>query len=159
MVAWTRISLAVVLTFAFVIAAVRAADPKSEHAAMKKEHQNAHHEHDALLKQVAKWKIEHRRALATLALIQSKILEHEASLEELAEHAREHEDHIVHHDEEFAAHEKSGDDKDHAKLAETHKKLIEEHAKLLKSASTFEDDHESLIETLRKLGESLSKKK
>jgi chromosome segregation ATPase len=136
-----------------------AADPKTEHEAMKKEHAKAHADHDQLLGQVAKWKIEHRRALSTLALIESKILEHEASLEELAEHAREHEDHIVHHDEEIHDHEKSGNDRDHAKLAETHKKLIAEHAKLMKSASTFEDDHESLMESLRKIGEGLNKKK
>jgi chromosome segregation ATPase len=154
-----RISVGCVLAMLLLSISVHSADDKTDHEAMRKEHEQAHKEHDKLFKQIATWKIEHRRALANLAKIESAIFEHEASLEELAEHCREHEDHMVHHDEEFTEHEKSGNDKDHVKLAQSHKQLIEEHAKLLKKAESFEDDHESLVATLRKLADSLDKKK
>jgi septal ring factor EnvC (AmiA/AmiB activator) len=68
-------------------------DAKTKHARMKKEHAQVHEEHDALLRKVGKWRVEHRKALAALREIEASILEHEAELEELAEHAREHEDH------------------------------------------------------------------
>ncbi len=61
---------------------------------MLKEHQQAHAEHAAALAQFGKWPIAHRRALAALASLQAKILEHHASLDALAEHARVHEDEI-----------------------------------------------------------------
>lgn len=136
-----------------------AADPKAEHEAMRKEHAAAHREHDEMLKQVGKWKIEHRKALAVLAQLQAAILEHEAELEELAEHAREHEDHILHHDEEFHEHEKSGDAKGHQELAASHKKMLAEHEKIKKSLGQFKDDHDALIQSLQALGAKLKSQK
>jgi chromosome segregation ATPase len=127
------------------------ADDKADHAAMKKEHAQAHTEHDAWQQQIGKHRVEHRRALAILREIESRILEHEASLEEIANHMAEHEDHISHHDEEIATHEKSGDDKDHAKLAESHKAVMVEHAAIKKSLDTFHDSHDQLIDGLTKL--------
>jgi chromosome segregation ATPase len=149
----------VVLLAMFISSAHSADDAKNEHAVMKKDHVRVHQEHDQLLRQIGKWKVEHRRALATLAEVQARILNHEAALEELAEHAREHEDHIEHHDEEIAMHDKEGSDKDHAKLADAHKKLIDEHAKVMKVSSELEDNHEQLMQLLGKLQELIVKKK
>ena len=139
------------------LATVWAADAKEDHAVMKKEHAKVHAEHDLLLKQLSKWKIEHTEAFAALREIEASILDHEATLQELAEHAREHEDHIQHHEEEFAEHEQGGNDKDHAKMAETHKKLLEEHAKISKQVGEFHDDHDALMASLKKLRDSLKK--
>jgi hypothetical protein len=133
-------------------------DPKSEHAQMKKEHDKAHAEHDVWRKQLSAWRVEHRKALATLREIEARILLHEASLEELAGHTEEHEDHIRHHDEEIDAHDK-GDGKDHARLAELHKKVMQEHAAMLKKITSFDDDHDRLMEGLLKLKVMLSPKK
>jgi hypothetical protein len=151
--------LYLVAGFLFVGAfAVIAQDAQTEHARMKKEDAQAHAEHDAWQKQIVKWRVEHRKALAALREIESKILDHEASLEELAGHAAEHDDHIRHHDEEIAAHEKEGKATDHAKLAEEHKRVMEEHAKFGKSITSFTDDHEHLVTALMQLRERLSKK-
>lgn len=139
--------------------ALAADDAKTDHAQMKKEHAKVHEEHDALLKKVGHWRVEHRKALAALREIEASILEHEAELEELAEHAREHEDHIRHHDEEIADHDHGGDGKGHAELAKTHKQLLEEHASVQKQVSTFHDDHDSLMASLTKLRDSLKKPK
>src|SRR5258708_21029740 len=81
------------------------ADDASEHAQMKKEDAQAHAEHDAWQKQLVKWRVEHRKALAALREIEARILEHEASVEELAGPAAETEDHNHYHDEEDAAHQ------------------------------------------------------
>jgi hypothetical protein len=143
----------VALSFAAI-----AQDAQSEHARMKKEDAQAHAEHDAWHKQIVKWRVEHRRALAALREIEAKILDHEASLEELAGHAAEHDDHIRHHDEEIAAHEKEGKAADHAKLVEEHKRVMEEHAKFGKAISSFTDDHDHLVTALMQLRERLSKK-
>lgn len=39
-----------------------------------------------MLKQLAKWRIEHKQALAALRVIEASILDHEVDLEQLAEH-------------------------------------------------------------------------
>ena len=135
-----------------------AADDASDHAQMKKEDAQAHAEHDAWQKQLVKWRVEHRKALAALREIESRILDHEASLEELAGHAAEHEDHILHHDEEIAAHEKGGKGTDHAKLSEAHKQVMKEHADLAKSLKSFTDDHDHLVAALVQLRDRLPKK-
>lgn len=46
-------------------APAKAVGAKEEHSAMLKEHQHAHDEQDTALGQLGKWRIEHRRALAT----------------------------------------------------------------------------------------------
>lgn len=128
-----------------------------EHASMLKEHQKAHSEHDAALSQLSKWRVEHRRALAALASLQAKILEHDASVEELAEHARVHEDHIRHHEDEIHDHEAGGSGADHAHLADHHKKLLKEHQDFQKAMNSVEDNHEHLMLEITKLAESLKK--
>jgi hypothetical protein len=135
-----------------------AQDVKTEHARMKKEDAEAHAEHDAWQKQIVKWRVEHRKALAALRDIEAKILEHEATLEELAGHAVEHDDHIRHHGDEIAAHEKEGQAADHAKLVEEHKRVMKEHADLGKTLTTFTDDHDHLVAALMQLRERLAKK-
>ena len=134
------VTMCVFVLTGFLSVLVYSADPKTEHAEMKKEHAKVHAEHDVLLGKIGKAKIEHRRALATLAEIQARILRHEAMLEELAEHAREHEDHIHHHDEEIAEHDKSGKDTDHAKLMVAHKAMIAEHTAIMKSCLLYTSD-------------------
>jgi septal ring factor EnvC (AmiA/AmiB activator) len=146
---------ACVLVFAAYLVA---ADDASDHAQMKKEDAQAHAEHDAWQKLLVKSRVEHRKALAALREIEARILEHEASLEELAGHAAEHEDHIRHHDEEIAAHEKGGKSADHAKLVDAHKQVMKEHAEFGKALTTATDDHDRLIVGLQKLRDQLPKR-
>lgn len=133
-------------------------DAKTDHATMKKEHEKAHAEHDAWEKQIVKWQVEHTKALAALREIESRILGHEASLEELAGHVADHEDHIRHHEEEITDHEKGGKGTDHAKLADSHKQVMTEHAALAKQLNSFDDDHDKLVAAIQKLREQLPKK-
>jgi molybdenum-dependent DNA-binding transcriptional regulator ModE len=135
-----------------------AQDAKTDHATMKKEHEKAHAEHDAWDKQIVKWRVEHIKAIASLREIESRILGHEASLEELAGHVADHEDHIRHHEEEIADHEKGGKGSDHAKLGESHKQVMAEHAALAKQVNSFDDDHDKLVAAIQKLREQLPKK-
>ena len=135
--------------------AAPAAGVKQGHAEMLKEHHQAHEEHDAALARLGKWRVEHRRALAALASLQAAILEHDASLEELAEHARIHEDHIRHHEEEIHEHDAGGAGTAHEKLAESHKKMLDDHKKFQQSLDHVEDDHDRLMAEIQKLSASL----
>lgn len=131
----------------------------AEHSAMLKEHRQAHEEHDAALTQLGRWRVEHRKALAAIASIQARIYEHDAAIEELAEHARLHEDHIRHHEEEIHEHERSGDAGAHEQLSELHQKLLSEHKKFQEAMHHVEDDHSRLMKELHRLAESLKAEK
>lgn len=124
---------------------------------MKNEHAQVHEAHDTLLRQFGKWRSEHRKALAALREIKAGILEHEAALEKLAEHARLHEDHIHHHDDEIAEHEEGGAGHHHEELAAAHKELMSEYAEVQKRMGTFHDDQDTLMKSLTKLRDSLHK--
>jgi|GEM_PF-1987935 len=137
----------------------RTGNASPEHSAMLKEHHQAHEEHDAALTQLGRWRVEHRKALAAIAAIQARIYEHDAAIEELAEHARLHEDHIRHHEEEIHEHERSGDAGAHEQLSELHQKLLAEHKTFQEAMHHVEDDHSRLMKELHRLAESLKPKK
>jgi hypothetical protein len=132
-----------------------AAAPKVDHGAMKEEHTQAAAEHEEWLVQISKQKVEHRRALAALAEIQARIFEHEATLEELAEHARRHETHIHDHEHEIAEHEAGGEGEDHAALARSHAKFMNEHEEMSALVDANEDQHDKLMAELTRLADAL----
>ena len=124
---------------------------KKDHGSMRKEHLQASRDHDRWQSDIGKWAAEHKRALAILAQLQARILEHDADLQDLAEHARLHERHIRDHEGEIDEHEKGGSAAEHANLATKHKELMDDHAKMEKEMSSHSDQHQELMQRLSEL--------
>ncbi|TWT34607.1 hypothetical protein [Blastopirellula retiformator] len=118
----------------------------AEHEEMHEEHQKDVADHQKWMTQIGKMRIQHKEALAALAMLEAEILAHDAELEEMAEEIRVHAEHIAEHEEELDSH----DEDSHDKLEKSHEKLQAEHAAVGKKLTEMEKDHDDLIDGLLK---------
>lgn len=131
------------------------------HTTLQTDHRTAAREHDQWLENIGRWRVAHRKALAMLATMQSRILEWETAileldtiLEEHANHIRAHETHIQQHELEITGHEPQGKHADHDRLLIAHEDFETVHAQSREAHDSFKIRHEAMIGEIVRLLEA-----
>lgn len=134
------------------------------HTTLQTDHRTAAGEHNQWLEDIGRWRVAHRKALAMLATMQSRILERETAileldtiLEEHANHIRAHETHIQQHELEITEHEQRGEHAEHDRLLITHEDFETVHAQSREAHDTFRVRHEAMIGQISRLLEEFAK--
>ena len=99
----------------------------TSHERVHREHQADHREHAAWLDGVARWRKANQQALALLASLRLRIVEHDEDLVSHEQVIVAHGQQLARHEAEIAGHERSGETGESARHREEHQGFVTKH--------------------------------
>ena len=128
----------------------------TEQETMHRQHRQENADHAQWLRDISRWRVDHRNAFAILSRVEATIHEFDAEMEAHAAAIRDHHLHIMHHEREL----KSAAADEHPQVHELYRKAHAEqaamHADVGAHHAQLAERHQEMMNNLAALFEELS---
>ena len=123
---------------------------------MHEQHQAQNHDHADWLRDISRWRVDHRMALAILNRVEATIHEFDAEMEAHAGAIRDHHLHITHHEKELASHASDQHPEVHEMYRRAHDEAAATHENVRERHAELAAKHQQMMENLAALFEALA---